>query len=160
MKAVIFQIQEEDFGIPIEHVVSIEKVLDLKPIPSLPDYVKGVMPIRKDLVPIIDLALLFSNKANSALDDSKVITIHSNEMNAGLLVNDAKEILELQESDLKPLPLGAAASADWFSSIAMKEGRLITVVDSASFIRTLEGIEQIRAEIIDLQKESTEKASI
>ncbi|MGD7007854.1 chemotaxis protein CheW [Metabacillus sp. 84] len=158
MKAVIFQIQNEDFGIPIDYVVSIEKVQDLKPIPNLPDFVKGIMPIRDELVPIMDVAYLFIKKEITDLDEAKVITVQAEEFTAGLLVGEAKEILELEENTLKPLPIGAGDSSKWFSSIAMEENRLITIVNPDSFIGTLEGLDDIKAELENVRNE--EKASL
>ncbi|WP_338776994.1 chemotaxis protein CheW [Metabacillus sp. FJAT-52054] len=160
MKAVIFQTQGEDFGISIEHVVSIEKVLDLKPIPNLPDYVKGVMPIRGELVPVIDVSCLFKKIENNELEKAKIITVQTDELTAGLLVSEAKEILELEQEQLKLLPIGAGASSKWFSSIAMKDSRLITLVNPASFIGTLEALDDIKSELLTLNIEENEKASI
>ena len=54
LKAVVVQCGNEEYAIPVESVVSIERLEQVNPIPHLPDYMLGLMRIRGELVPIMD----------------------------------------------------------------------------------------------------------
>ncbi len=45
------------YGIPILKVREIIRLLDITPIPRMPDYVRGVINLRGKIVPVIDLRM-------------------------------------------------------------------------------------------------------
>ncbi|MTH52313.1 hypothetical protein GKZ89_02765 [Bacillus mangrovi] len=160
MKAIIFQIQEEDFGIPIEDVRSIEKIAGMKQIPNTPDYAAGVMLIRGELIPILDVTKLFGREEKLNLEQAKVIAVQTEEIAAGLLVKDAKEIADIEKDQIKPLPAGTGAADKWFSSIAMMDSRLITMVNPTALLGSLDDLADIQEEMKKLIENEKEEASV
>ena len=59
MKYTILDIADENFGIDIQGVVEILKPLKLCKIPELPDFVSGVITVRGEIIPVIDLRIRF-----------------------------------------------------------------------------------------------------
>ena len=59
-KYVIFKIENENYGLCIENVQSIEKFLNYTRVPNAPKYVKGVINLRGEVAPILDLRLKLS----------------------------------------------------------------------------------------------------
>ena len=56
MQTVIIQTGSEEYALPVESVISIEKLGFVTPIPHLPDYMLGLMKSRGELVPILDFS--------------------------------------------------------------------------------------------------------
>ena len=77
IKAVIIQCGQEEYALPVETVVSIEKLERVNPIPHLPEYMLGLMRIRGELVPILDFQQILYG--NSAKDDpnAKVVVVQT-----------------------------------------------------------------------------------
>ncbi len=54
-KYVIFKLGQEYYGLSINNVISIEKPSQTTRVPNAPDYVKGVINLRGEVIPVIDL---------------------------------------------------------------------------------------------------------
>lgn len=143
IKAVIVQCGQEEYALPVETVVSIEKLEQVNPIPHLPEYMLGLMKIRGELVPILDFQQILYR--NSAKDDpnARVVVVQTENMYIGLLVLDAKEILDIPESKLTSSGLLAYSRTPYFKTVANLEDRMITVVDTEILSQTLTGIDAI-----------------
>ena len=59
-KYVVFKLESEYYGIEIDNVQGIEKVQDFTIVPNAKDYIKGVINLRGEVVPIIDLRKRFN----------------------------------------------------------------------------------------------------
>lgn len=143
MKAVIIQCGQEEYALPVDTVVSIEKLERVNPIPHLPEYMLGLMKIRGELVPILDFQQILYG--NSAKDDpnARVVVVQTENLSIGLLVLDAKEILDIPESKLTSSGLMAYSRTPYFKTVANLEDRMITVVDAEILSRTLTGMDEI-----------------
>ncbi|MCM3710958.1 chemotaxis protein CheW [Sporosarcina luteola] len=143
MKAVIIQCGQEEYALPVDTVVSIEKLERTNPIPHLPDYMLGLMKIRGELVPILDFQqILYGNSAKND-PNARIVVVQTEKLFIGLLVLDAKEILDIPESKLTSSGLMAYSKTPYFKTVANLEDRLITVVDAEILSRTLTGMDQI-----------------
>ncbi|MCM3637476.1 chemotaxis protein CheW [Sporosarcina luteola] len=143
MKTVIIQCGKEEYALPVDTVVSIEKLERINPIPHLPDYMLGLMKIRGELVPILDFQQILYG--NSAKDDpnARIVVVQTEKLFIGLLVLDAKEILDIPESKLTSSGLMAYSKTPYFKTVANLEDRMITVVDAEILSRTLTGMDEI-----------------
>ncbi|WP_262173306.1 chemotaxis protein CheW [Saccharococcus sp. Marseille-Q5394] len=143
MKTVIIQCGKEEYALPVDTVVSIEKLERINPIPHLPDYMLGLMKIRGELVSILDFQQILYG--NSAKDDpnARIVVVQTEKLFIGLLVLDAKEILDIPESKLTSSGLMAYSKTPYFKTVANLEDRMITVVDAEILSRTLTGMDEI-----------------
>lgn len=150
-KVVVFRVGNEEYGFPIEHVMSIEKFEEINVIPNMPFYMKGVVKVRGELIPVLDTNHIFYHQDTSIDEHVKLIVVQSEELTAALIVNEAKEILELQENQLKSISVGAFLATKYFMAIASIDDRLITIIHSNLFISSLEGIALIKQEVLSHQ---------
>lgn len=145
MKTVIVQCGQEEYALPVESVVSIEKLERVNPIPHLPEYMLGLMRIRGELVPILDFQqILYGNSAKDD-DNARVVVVQTENLYIGLLVLDAKEILDIPESRLTSSGLMAYSRTPYFTTVANLDDRMITVVDAEILSNTLTGMDAINA---------------
>ena len=101
-KFTIFKIADEIFGIGIERVVEILKVQKIFTIPGLPDFLSGVMSVRGNIVPIIDLRRRFGLKPSG--NKERIIMVRYGREKIGFLVDDIKEILSLSSEEIRTPP--------------------------------------------------------
>jgi purine-binding chemotaxis protein CheW len=152
-KVVVFQVKTEEYAIPIEHVISIEKVEGITPIPHLPVYVKGIVKVRGELLPVLDFEEILYNRAIQYNDQTRMIVVMTDDLSVGVLVNDAKEIIDIEPENLKQLGLVAFTKTSYFSSIANLDSRLITMIDPSKLVQSLEGIHEIQQYMKEHQEE-------
>lgn len=143
LKVVVVQCGNEEYAIAIDVVVSIELLEQVNPIPHLPDYMLGLTRIRGELVPILDFEQILYN--NSARDnkDARIVVVQVKNLFIGLLVIDAKEILDIPVDKLTSSALAAYSTTPYLTTVANLDDRIITIVDPNILSETLTGMDAI-----------------
>lgn len=143
LKAVIVQCGNEEYAISVDSIVSIERLEQINPIPHLPDFMLGLMKIREELVPILDFEQILYNRSAKNHEEARVVVVQTKELYIGLLVIDAKEIIDIPKSSLTTSGLMAYSKTPYFTSVANLESRMITVVDPEILSQSLSGMDEI-----------------
>ena len=74
-----------------------------------------------------------------------MIVLNTDIVNYGLLVTEAKEILDFEEGELKQLGLVNYEKTKYFTAVANLEDRMISCVEPKILVDSLEGIREIIA---------------
>ena len=101
VKPVVFLLGKEMYGVDINLVQSIEKDLNVVPVPNSQSYIKGIVNMRNEVIPVYSLARKFG-KEQEATAESTII-ISSGGLKLALEVDEVLEILEklIRESDVE-----------------------------------------------------------
>src|SRR5690625_7838698 len=86
-KVIIFELEEEEYAIPVQSVGSIERILPITRVPSTPKFVKGVFNLRGVVTPVIDLKEKLKNEKTEFDEQTRIIIVNDNEITARLLVD-------------------------------------------------------------------------
>ena len=101
-KFTIFKIGDEIFGIGIDRVVEILKIQKIFTIPGLPEFLSGVISVRGNIVPVMDLRRRFGIKP--AGNKERIIIVRYGQEKISFLVDDIKEILSLTPEEIRTPP--------------------------------------------------------
>ncbi len=113
-QVVIFALGREEYGMPIEVVREITRLGEVRPIPQAPDYVQGLINLRGQAIPLIDLHLRFgipapateAGKPGGQVNMFALITeVYGNLV--GFAVDEVREVRVLDDV-LPPPPLVTA----------------------------------------------------
>ena len=156
-KSVVFTCGTEEYAVPVEQVVSIEKVEHITPIPHLPNYLLGYTRIRGELVPVIDFQSILYGKSTEG-ELSRIVVMNTDVINFGLVVADAKEILDISPDLLMQMGLVNYAKTQYFTAVANLENRMITCVDPKVLVNSLEGVREIIDYMSSIEQDSNVNA--
>ncbi|MGE7933643.1 chemotaxis protein CheW [Viridibacillus arvi] len=151
-KVVVFRCGQEEYAVPIDHVVSIEKMEHVNPIPHLPSYVTGLMRMRGELMPILDFEQILY-RGQAAGDQVRIVVLQTGDFLFGLLVVEAKEILDIPAEHLQQIGLVNYSKTKYFTAVANLEERMITIVSPSVLVDSLEGIKEIKAYMQKLKED-------
>ncbi len=113
-----FWVKDKLCGLPIAHVVQILEMQPITPVPGYPAYAKGVMDLRNQIVPVVDLRLRFGKEAKP-YDDRTCILIHQHQsLPVGLIIDRVERVVSIPEVEIQP-PADSAKDTDWFFSWGM-----------------------------------------
>lgn len=130
MKYVVFKIDDEYYGIDINNVKSIERIQDFTRVPNGPPYVKGVINLRGEVVPVIDLRMRFELTPRELDSNSRIIIVFINDIQIGLLVDSSSEVLEIKTEDVDSPPIVKEnISENFINGIGKQNGNLIILID-------------------------------
>ena len=103
-KYLTFRLDVEDYGLEIRHVkeiISIQKITD---VPDLPDFVKGVINLRGQVIPTLDLRLRFGLPFKEYDERTCIIITHMNDIQVGIIVDTVNEVLDIPQEMISPPP--------------------------------------------------------
>lgn len=136
---VAFKLGNATYALPAPEVLHLESYDGATHVPGAPPYVAGLMQIRNRLVPVVDLRARFGlppiEHAAERSIDRRVIVVQSGTRVAGLLVDSAREVLQLDETAFEKPPELIEDQANGFvRSVATTNKRMFLLVDIARVI--------------------------
>ncbi|MCA0384161.1 MAG: chemotaxis protein CheW [Firmicutes bacterium] len=127
---VTFRLNQEYYGINIQNVENIEKVLPITRIPYTLNYVKGVINLRGIIVPVVDLRARFGLEKRTTTDESRIIIVNLEDNKIGMLVDSSSEVLQISEDDIDAAPnVRREFNNEFIKNIGKKNGRIIMLID-------------------------------
>ncbi|MEX3072363.1 chemotaxis protein CheW [Vibrio alginolyticus] len=128
-----FELREENYGISIASVKEIIPYNNVITVPLMPDFVIGVLNLRGDVVPIIDLSLRFG-KAVTEIKPRSCIVILEIDFNQeilllGFVVDVVKDVVDVYDEHIDPPPaFGARIDSDFIYGITNVAGELFILL--------------------------------
>lgn len=101
---VVFRLGGEQFGVGINQVQEITKLSKITKVPRAPRYVEGVVNLRGDVIPVIDLRKRFDLEAAEYTHSTRIIVSDINKNKVGIIVDEVLEVLRVPGRYLEGAP--------------------------------------------------------
>ncbi len=92
-----FEVDKEVFGIDILHIHEILKPVAITRIPNVEGFILGVINLRGEIIPIMDLKELFGLGFCDILPSTRIIVVVNGEKRGGLLVDSVKQVVKIHK---------------------------------------------------------------
>ncbi len=99
-----FYLGKESYGLEITYVTEIIGLQAITQIPELPDYIKGIINLRGNIIPVMDVNLRFKKEPQDYNDRTCVVVIQIKDQSIGLIVDRVAEVLTIVEQDVVDPP--------------------------------------------------------
>ena len=128
---VIFKLGDEEFGVDILQVREIEKLdQQITRVPKSPVFVEGVINLRGEIVPIVDLRKRFGLVVRQTSNEARVIIVDISDGQVGMIVDSVVEVIRLNVSAIEAAPpITRGVNAYFLSGVAKIDGRLIILLN-------------------------------
>lgn len=157
-----FLVGDESFAVSILDVKEIIEIVHVTHVPLTPDFIYGVINLRGNVVPVIDLsARLKSRRAEIGKRSCIVLlAIETAEclQTIGMLVNEVREILDIPNADIQPPPdFGGAISTDFIRGMARVDdvfiimlalNRVLSLEDLSALNKSAQSQESLEADTV------------
>ena len=134
-KFVVFKLENEEYGIDILRVKEIKEMIRITRVPKSPSFVRGVINLRGEVIPVIDLRKKFDMSQNIDTESTRIIIVLVDEITVGLIIDTSSEVLEI-DKELIEEPPATIASIDhsYIYGIGKVKERLIILLDVSKII--------------------------
>ncbi len=127
---VIFTLAGEYYGISIHNVENIEKKAIVTRVPHAKHYVNGVLNLRGNIVPIVDLRKRFGLDERDPDDEIRIIIVNYDEHKIGLVVDTSSETLQLSDENIDQTPTTqSTVSEEFIREVGKHDERIIMLLD-------------------------------
>lgn len=135
VQMISFTVGAEQFGVPILMVQEIIMMSDITEIPNSPDFVEGVINLRGNIIPILDLRkrlrLRSAPPAEEARGGTRILVVEIDENITGFVVDSVAKVLTVPEDRISPPPdiIVAGIQSQYISGVVHLEDRILIVLD-------------------------------
>ena len=102
---VTFLLGREEYAFDIMHVKEIIRVEQITAVPNVAAYIEGVVAIRNQLLPIINMRMFFGLENIKINDQARIIIVDLGRMSVGFRVDKVSEVISISRTVIEPPPL-------------------------------------------------------
>jgi purine-binding chemotaxis protein CheW len=99
-----FRVGGEDYAIDIMRVREAINPLPVTPVPRAPAFVEGVIRLRGDVIPVLDVRRRLGLPVGPPTRKTKILIVHVAGRRVGLVVDEVTEVLRIPRSEIRPSP--------------------------------------------------------
>lgn len=134
-QVVSFRLGEEEFGVDIMTVQEIILLGCITQVPEVPEHVLGVINLRGNVIPILNLRRRFGMADRAPDDSTRIVVMNLGGRTVGVVVDGVSEVLRLSEDDLSPAPASlSGAGKEYINGLAKRGERLLILLDMARLL--------------------------
>lgn len=129
-KFLTFQLQNEEYGLEILKVREILGLMDITAVPQTPDYVKGVVNLRGQVIPVIDLRLKFGLDEGEYGKRTCIIVVDVDGVLMGIVVDTVSEVIDIDSADIEATPsFGTKLKTDYIFGMGKVKEKVKILLD-------------------------------
>ncbi|MFA6900752.1 MAG: chemotaxis protein CheW [Desulfurivibrionaceae bacterium] len=129
-KLVLFESGNLLCGLDITHVQEINKDVAVTIVHRAPEYVRGVINLRGEIVTVVDLRTKFGFEPLAQDAETQIVIVRQGDENIGLMVDSVSDVVIADEKDIEPPPSNlAGVTGRFFKGIYKLEHSLVTILN-------------------------------
>lgn len=106
-----FRLGNEDYGIEIRYVIEIVGMQKITGVPDMPNFVKGVVNLRGQVIPVLDMRIRFHMESRDYDERTCIVVVNINGTPVGLVVDTVNEVRNIDDEQISPPPKSAGANS-------------------------------------------------
>lgn len=119
------------FGVSTEQVIEIITNHNIRPLPLVPDYIRGIINLRGQIIPIIDMRLRLGKPFVDYTSSTCIIILDIGMDRIGICVDSVCQVLTIDTSLSSPIPLSSNQKLAT-SMISIDENKVVLLLDCES----------------------------
>jgi purine-binding chemotaxis protein CheW len=144
-KTLVFRVGQEEYGVHISQVVSIERMQEITTFPNRPPFVLGVTTVRSVVTPVVDMRTALIGEALEVSHTTRIIIVMVNEQEIGLVVDAAVDVIDiLPETIQHPNLMMQIKNVSFLKGISKLESRLIILLDIEQLLEDTTNLNELK----------------
>ena len=134
-KYLTFVLGRESYGVHVLKIREIIRLIDITPVPRMPEYIRGVVNLRGKIIPVVDLRIKFGLSDIQVTERTCIVVVQINlpsglKTPMGLIVDAVEEVVALAAGDIESTPdFGGQLDTDYILGMAHVKGVVKTLLD-------------------------------
>ena len=130
LQYIVIKMGDEQYGIDIRYVDNIVRMQNITRVPKVQEYLKGVINLRGEVIPVVSLRLKMGLPADEYTKNTRIIILKTEAGNLGIIVDEVREVVTLGEESIERMTHEPKDSkASFINGIGKNGGDLISLLD-------------------------------
>ncbi len=138
LKVVEFQIGDINFAGDIQSIIEVIEYQKVVKVPNTPDFVEGIINLRGEVIPIIDLAKRFAiYREDDKNKRKKIMIAQVEDKTIGLIVDDVSRVLDIPDEKIDAVDVLTGVSEEtlkYLLAVAKMDDKLILLIDISKLL--------------------------
>lgn len=136
-QVMVFWLANEEYGISIDDIKEVDRLKEIiiNRIPKVPPFVEGIVNLRGDVVPIINLRKKLDMAEGELTKNSRIIVVDIHAQLVGMLVDRISGVVGLREEEISSAPAEWDKNGEYISRVGKLGERIIFLLDAGKIIK-------------------------
>lgn len=134
LQIVTFEVNEHLFGFEISAIKEINKISAVTPLPCTPEYIRGIVNLRGELVTIIDIKSIFYKKQSELLENTRIIIIERNRDEVGVVAEKVNEVRRVKKELLEKVKKDEIGIDNRYIKYILKDNEKMVIILDEKFL--------------------------
>jgi len=136
-KVLSFMFGNQEYGINISYITTIiENEYPITRVPGAPDYINGVINLRGDIVPIMELRRKLKLPSIDDTQETKIIVVNFKDITIGIKVEQVNQVIEIHRNSIEIVSgISYEDCSEYFSGLCKVNDRVIILIDIEKVIK-------------------------
>lgn len=135
IQVVAFKLGKEEYAVDVLSVQEINRLLNITRVPRVAKYIEGVVNLRGNIIPIINLHTRFNIEPVGDEEDKRIIVFQFDDTKAGIIVDEVSEVLRLNKQYIEETSrVYSSINTEHIKGIAKVDNRLLILLDIARIL--------------------------
>jgi len=130
---VVFELDGQFYALPILEIQEIIRPVSVTPVPNTNKYVEGVINLRGNVIPIVNLRKRLGLSETEKNDETRIIVVEYNDEKIGLIVDRVLEVSQYEESEIEP-PSVIGQNMKFLNGVIKKKEHLWLLLNLAKVV--------------------------
>ncbi len=128
---IVIQLGAEQYGINIKYIDNIVRMQNITRVPKVADYLKGVINLRGEVIPVMSIRLKMDLPADEITKATRIIILKLEQHGMiGIIVDEVKEVVTLSAENIEKMSYDAQeGKTNFINGIGKHDGELISLLD-------------------------------
>ncbi len=129
-----FKLEDEVFALDISKVREVLDFTTVTKVPRTPEFMRGVINLRGNVVPVVDMRLKFGMPKTEKTVNTCIIiveiSIEGETAVLGALADSVQEVIDLEPDQIEPAPrIGTRVRTDFIKGMGKRDNHFIMILD-------------------------------
>lgn len=128
---IVIKLGSEQYGIDIRYIDNIVRMQHITRVPKVADYLKGVINLRGEVIPVMSLRIKMDLSADEITKATRIIILKLEQHGTiGVIVDEVKEVVTLSTEEIEKVAYEAKEERNSFlSGVGKHDNELISILD-------------------------------
>ncbi len=127
---VIFRLGDEKYAVDILNVGGISEFREVTKVPNAPVFIDGIINLRGDIIPIVNLKKRFNIAEKKADSDTRIIINNIKGKDIGFVVDEASQVIKIDDADIEEAPdIIKGADRQYISGVGKVNDQIVILLN-------------------------------
>ena len=122
------------FGVSTENVIEIITNYMIRPLPMVPDYIRGIINLRGQVLPVMDIRLRMNKPFREYTSTTCIIILEIQSTLIGIVVDSVLQVQDIDIAGASPIPIENRQELTT-AMISLDDGTVVLLLDCDAVLR-------------------------